>query len=270
MSVDSGVARKECTQSACGLRGIWRDSHISVISTLQIYRGYYLFSCHKKLGRPEKPKGDLNIKHPLKLTESRAELFDLGFCSKDTYLKLNMEPSSCLFLCSYLLISKGLLCMRCLMAGRRGHLRWSWTLALQSYRTSHTWGQCTTWKHWRCEANPSFSSISHLLFAYLSLNTKPTHSLVKEGRQQAHWSQAQPPAEPSLPTSHTFSEKRLERGGGHPWSPYSFQCLPCQKSCHFLPHLKWSLRAEVQAHCCLAYTPCTHPKPTDLQPQHLR
>lgn len=142
MSVDSGTARKECTQSACGLRGIWRDTpYLGHFYTSDLQRiVYYLFPCRKNLGRPEKPKGDLNIKHPLKLKESRAELFDLGFCSKDTYLKLNMEPSSRLFLCSSLLISKGLLCRWCLMAEEvtsNGAEHW----LFKAIRTSHTWGQ---------------------------------------------------------------------------------------------------------------------------------
>lgn len=130
-------------------------------------------------------------------------------------------------------------------------------------------GKCATWKHWRCVAKPSFSSVSLLLFAYLSLNTKPTHSLVKEGdnRPTGHRHSCQLSHHCPHPTP--FQKKRLERGGGHPWSPDSFQCLPWQKSCHFLPHLRWSLGAEVPAHCCLAYNPCTHPRPTDLQPRHL-
>lgn len=104
---------------------LWPQSHFYTSDLQRIV--YYLFSCHKKLGGPEKPKGDLNIKHPLKLTESRAEPFALGFCSKDTYLTLNMELSPCLFFCSCLLISKGLLWGTCMMMpdGRGGHLRWS-------------------------------------------------------------------------------------------------------------------------------------------------
>lgn len=91
VSVDSGAGHlptaphgKRRKYSIC----LWPPGHLERSPICHFYTSnlqkidYYLFSYHKKLGRPEKSKEDLNIKHPPKLTESRAELFDLGFCSK--------------------------------------------------------------------------------------------------------------------------------------------------------------------------------------------
>lgn len=108
---------------------LWPQGHLERSPICHFYTSnlqridYYLFSYHKKLGRPEKPKEDLNIKHLPKLTESRAELFDLGFCSKDTYLKLNMESSPCLSLLLSFDIKRALVGhIMVVSVGRRGHL----------------------------------------------------------------------------------------------------------------------------------------------------
>lgn len=104
-------------------------------------------------------------------------------------------------------------------------------------------GFCAAWKHWRCEGKPSFSSISHLLFAFLSLNTKPAHSLVKEGQHLAHWSLSTGTVSTWATTARCpcptrFQKKRLDKGSGDTMISLFLSAASMTESLSFPPKTK--------------------------------